>query len=188
MMDNRNGGWKSKSLMLHKYYHDAELTIQRGSRGNRYEGSLLNLKKFSAYVYLKGGAYNTLYQNSLMPSENTIKSDIVNRKRLEIGKFYIKEFKQFMTERGFDERHVVISEDATGIIKEVRYDSDTDQLFGLLPEFNATIGLPKPNNFKATCPSKVVEFLKNYKLAPYIQIVMGKPLKIGKCSKLLIKN
>jgi hypothetical protein len=180
LIENRSGGWKNNHLMLHKYLHDAELSLQKSSVGNRYQGPLLNLKKISAYIFLKGGAYNTLYQNSLMPSESTIKTDIVNRKKLEIGKFYIKEFKEFMIERGFDEKIIVISEDGSGIIKEVVYDPDTDELVGLIPELDVAIGLPKPNYFKATSPSKVIEFLQKFKIAPYLEVIVGKPLKIGR--------
>jgi hypothetical protein len=179
LMENKSGGWQTKSIMLHKYLHEAELSIQRGSTGNRFQGPLMNLKKFAAYFFLKGGAYNTLYNNSLLPSVSTIKLDIVNNQKLEIGKVYVKEFKKFMSERGITENVVVISEDGTGIIKKVCYDPETNQLVGLLPDFDATVGLPITKNFEASTPSKVIEFLKKYKVATYLEVVMGKPFKIG---------
>lgn len=180
LIKNRDGGWKTNNIMFHKYLHNSELSISKGKVGNRYEGELLPLKKFSTYLYLKGGAYNALQLNSLVPSVTTVKREIVETQRMEIGVIYVEALKEFLTEHEITETTIVCSEDATRLKDEIVYDAQNDQLLGLLPEFNISIGLPKPKNFDASSPSKIIQSLKNYKMAPYVEVIMAKPLKIGR--------
>jgi len=82
--------------------------------------------------------------------------------------------------RDFDQPFdVIISEDATRITNRIEFDPKTNELVGLLAPINPNTGMPTENFFKATKPSKILEFVSNYKHAPYLQTIVAKPMKLG---------
>lgn len=166
--------------MFHKYLHESENTNKKGSTNNNWNSNLLPLKKYATLLYLKGAPYETLYLNSLIPSKATIKREVVEHDRMQPGKIYVESVKKMLHEQNIPlSTPIVISEDATRLKDEISYDPKTNQIFGFLPEYDLSIGLPKPEGFDASSPSKIVESLKKFKMAPYLQIIVAKPLKIG---------
>jgi hypothetical protein len=167
---------------LNYYMNLSEEINSRGAKGNRFEGNLMPLKDFSTYLYMKSGksTYEALYENSVIPSSSLCKKEIVRASKMEIGKIYIEEF--FASLQGYEIecKKVIISEDATRVDSRIEYDSESNELFGLLPEYDLETGLPKVNFFNVTSPSATLKFLKKYKKAPYLQLIVAKPQILGK--------
>lgn len=179
----REGGWERNKMMFHKLLHMAEIINSKKKTSNRYgdDENMKLLKLYASYIFLKGGpsAYRALQLNSLLPSVSTVKKEILCNKRMMIGKIYAKDAFEFMIKYACDEKVVIISEDATRLKEEIEYDPETKEIYGLLPELNIQVGLPMPKNFDASTPSSIIRALKNFKMAPYVEIIMLKPMKLG---------
>lgn len=171
---------------LNDYLHESALINNRGSVSNRFSGNLKPLKDFCTYTYLKGGpsCYEGLSLNSVIPSAVTCRREIHENEVLEIGKFYIDEFLMYLEGQEITCSDVIIAEDATRLMGRVEFCAKTNQLYGLLPDINESLGLPKKNFFKFENPSQVYNYLKNYKVAPYLQIITAKPMIFGKKKKI----
>jgi len=155
---------------------EARKYFKRGSEGNHFEDPL---RQFCEYIYLKGGlsVYTSIYLNSPIPSPSTLKFGM-QKERIDSSKIYVKELKSFLKE--FDQPlEVIISEDATRITSRIELDPRTNELVGLLAPLNPNTGMPFENYFKATKPSKILDFVANYKQAPYLQTIVAKPMKLG---------
>lgn len=158
----------------------SEAVNSRSKTTNNYRGALQPLKDFCAYVYMKGQSiYEALYLNSTIPSKNTIKTEIVNEQKMRIGKIYIEPLFEYLREQNINCEKFIIQEDATRLLSRIDYDIETNELMGLLPEYNLLNGLPKFNFFAVTTPSKTLHFLKNFKKAPYLQLIVCKPQVLG---------
>lgn len=74
------------------------------------------------------------------------------------------------------QKKVFLSEDGSGIVKKIVYDSRTNQLIGLVLPFNTTNGMPMPFTFQAQSP----ETIKRYMEMPQstlVYIVVAQPLE-----------
>lgn len=71
---------------------------------------------------------------------------------------------------------VWISEDGTGIVQRVQYDSSTDQLIGLVLPINSLTGMPIPFSFPASSVQNIEEFMKKEQ-AKIVYVVMAQSLK-----------
>lgn len=169
--------WKTDNPLI-DYLNGASLTNRRGYSGNRFDD---NTKRLFTYLYIKGGpaCYESIYLNSVLPVAKSCKREITDSKILEVGKFYIEEYVEFLKAHEADCGEVIISEDATRLSDRVEYDPTSNQLFGLQPDHDETTGLPKINFFQVSTPSKLVDFLKKFKSSPYLQVVTAKLMKIG---------
>lgn len=168
---------KDENIMFSYLLNESSLNFQRESTRNRFNEQL---KKFCEYLYLKGGfnCYKNLYLNSPIPAPSTLKNNL-QAGRMETSKLYIEELVLFL--KKYDSPfEVIISEDATRISNRIEYDPTTNEIYGLLAKTDSTTGMPSQNFFKANKPSKVSEYMTNYKVAPYIQAILAKPLKLGK--------
>lgn len=79
-------------------------------------------------------------------------------------------------ERTGSSMDVFLSEDASGVVRKVVYDSHTNQMIGLVLPFNATNGMPELFSFQATS----AEAIKSYMELPQstlVYIVVAQPLK-----------
>lgn len=75
-------------------------------------------------------------------------------------------------------KYVFLSEDGSGLVKKVTYDTHSNQLVGLVLPFDASNGMPKKFSFEA----KSAEDIENYlKLAQstLVYIIVAQPLKLG---------
>lgn len=181
LLNLQKRNWKNQNP-FNRMLHISELINSRGNPGNSYDGPFLPLKNFCIYLYLKSGAsaYNAIYKNSAIPSQSTIKKIISDIPKFEIGKLHLEHILDLLRDKNYKNvDEVSISEDATRLCVNVSYDPSSDQLFGLVPEYNLKIGLPKEKFFKASSPSKIMEYLKNYKKAQFVQVIVAKPLKPG---------
>lgn len=73
-------------------------------------------------------------------------------------------------------RAVFLSEDGSGVIQKVVYDSHTNQMIGLVLPFNETNGMPRSFSFIA----KSEEDMRNYMKLPQstlVYIVVAQPLQ-----------
>jgi hypothetical protein len=172
---------------LNYYTSLSEEINSRGAKTNKFEGNLMPLKEFCTYLYMKGGnsTYEALYQNSVIPSSSSCKKEIVRESKMQIGKIYVEEFFQRLQKYEIECKKVIISEDATRLDSRVEYDNETNELFGLLPDYERETGLPKVKFFNVTTPSATYKFLKNFKKAPYLQLIVAKPQVLGKIKILL---
>lgn len=185
----KENDWKSKNP-FNQYLHMAEISNERGDRGNRFDKKhLVPLKNFCTYLYLKCGSsgYNAIASNSVMPSIKTVQNEIYNLKKMEIGSFYIENFVEELQDIYGEDckkiEEILIAEDGTKLSDDVSYDPVTDQIYGLVPEHNIVIGLPREKFFKASTPSKVIEDIKNCKIASYLQVITAKPMIFGNLHK-----
>jgi len=169
-----------KKEMFLKYLYESSLSFIRGSKGNNFEDHLLALKNFCTYLYLKGGygLYESLYLNAPIPSTATIKKGIQND-RMEPCRIYAQELDNFLIKNKLP-KHVIIAEDATRVLDRIEFDPQTNELYGLLAPTDETTGMPIANFFKVTKPSMMKHYIENYKIAPYIQVIVAKALELGK--------
>lgn len=111
-------------------------------------------------------------------SENRIH----NQKIIE-GELRCKQLEQHL-ERTRSPKAVFLSEDASGVVKNVVYDSHSNQLVGLVLPTNDSDGMPKLWTFKA----ESAELIENYMEQPestLVYIVVAQPLKKGAPSFIL---
>jgi hypothetical protein len=186
LMSKKENQWKSNNPFS-DYLHMSEMVNKRGSKTNRYERHLQPFKDFCTYLYLKCGdsAYQGLRLNTAMPSADTCKNNINETERMEIGKLYLSKVFDEMTEINATRepqnqcKSIIFAEDATRVSDLISYDPVSDEIYGLVAEYDILVGLPRKKFFKASSPSKLMNDLKNFKVAPYIQLIIAKPMILG---------
>lgn len=98
--------------------------------GNRFSESL---KLFSLYLFIIGGrlTYETIYGNlkSYLPSLATVERTLNNSQKIKEGDIRFKELKEYLDKRNCPMK-IFISDDQTAILKNIRYDSETNQMVG----------------------------------------------------------
>lgn len=168
--------YDSKDNMFYKLLHESSINYKRGHPGNRFDD---NLKLFSTYLYLKGGAstYDTLSQNAPLPTLSAIKEDI-QKDRMNPCHIYAKELQSFLEKNNLP-KHVIVAEDATRLLDRIEIDPQTNELFGLLANTDEITGMPQADFFKVNTPSQLKDFLEQFKKAPYIQVIVAKPFQLG---------
>lgn len=186
MIERYKKNWRT-DYPLNDFLNDSSIVNIKGSNTNRYEGELAHLKKFSVYLFIKGGPslYESLYLNSSLPSISTCSREILSGEKIQIGKLYLNEFLVYMKSLDVECYDVIVAEDATRLSGVVEYDSSNNQLVGLLPETDFETGLPKLNFFSASTPSITFKYLKACKVAPYLQLITAKPMFPGTHAKVL---
>lgn len=71
---------------------------------------------------------------------------------------------------------VFLSEDSSGIVKKVVYNSKSDQLIGLVLPIDNKNGMPIPRMFKADSPESIKRHLENPQ-SSLMYVVVAQPLK-----------
>lgn len=97
-----------------------------------------------------------------------------DKERIEEGELRCTQLKKHL-EATNSQKAVFISEDASGVVKKVIYDSQSDKLIGLVLPLNEANGMPILSTFQA----KSVEDIEQYMTAPQstlVYIVVAQPL------------
>lgn len=71
---------------------------------------------------------------------------------------------------------VFLSEDGSGVVRKVVYDSRTNQMVGLVLPFDDTTGMPQPFSFQAKSEAAIRQFME-LPQATLVYIIVAKPLK-----------
>lgn len=126
-------------------------TAERNAKVNKYGNRFSEpLKLFSLYLFIVGGrlTYETLYGNlrNCLPSLTTVERTLSESQQIKEGVIRFKELKEYLEKRNCPMK-VFISEDQTAIIKNVRYDSTTNQMIGFVSTLCPETGFPVANNF-----------------------------------------
>lgn len=74
------------------------------------------------------------------------------------GELRCSQLKQYLENSGAS-KSVFLSEDASGILKKVAYDSRTNQMIGLVLPINKKDGMPQVMSFKADSFDNMKEYL-----------------------------
>lgn len=96
-----------------------------------------------------------------------------DKKVLIEGKLRCEELKQHLIDNKSD-MSVFLSEDASGIVRRVTYDSKTKQLVGLVLPLKEN-GMPKTMNFTPTTAQEIENFMKLAQ-STLVYIVVAQPL------------
>lgn len=72
-------------------------------------------------------------------------------------------------------KYVWLSEDASGVVTKVEFDSKTNQMVGLVLPFNSSTGMPIPFSFLARSTDEMQANMKKNK-SSLVYIVMAQPL------------
>lgn len=78
-----------------------------------------------------------------------------------------------MTESPMD---IFLSEDASGVIRKVAYDSHTNQMIGLVLPFNDATGMPQLFSFQANSADEIKRYME-LPQSTLVYIVVAQPLK-----------
>lgn len=71
---------------------------------------------------------------------------------------------------------VFLSEDASGIITKVEYDSKTNQLVGLVLPLASDTGMPIPLSFNAASQTEIQRIMKLERKSSLVYVIMAQPL------------
>lgn len=101
----------------------------------------------------------------------------INTEKVRIieGELRIKELLQHLENLNAP-MSVFLSEDASGILKRVYYDSRTNQMIGIVLPLNERNGMPQTITFKAESAEKMKEYLGK-PLSTLVYIVAAQPIK-----------
>lgn len=72
-------------------------------------------------------------------------------------------------------KYVWLSEDASGVVTKVEFDSKTNQMVGLVLPFNSSTGMPIPFSFLARSTDEIQTNMKKNN-SSLVYIVMAQPL------------
>lgn len=75
-------------------------------------------------------------------------------------------------------KSVFLSEDASGIVKNVSYDAHSNQLVGLVLPFNESNGMPIIFSFEAKSAENMEKYLQ-LSQSTMVYIIVAQPLKFG---------
>lgn len=73
-------------------------------------------------------------------------------------------------------KHVFISEDASGIIENVNYDSTTNQMVGLVLPLASKTGMPIPFSLNATSAKEIQRLMEFHAKSTLVYLVLAQPL------------
>lgn len=97
------------------------------------------------------------------------------KKRIVEGDLRCAELADYLDKVG-SPRAVWLSEDGSGIVSKVAYDSSSNQLVGLVLPFHSETGIPIPFSFKPKSVDDMEQFLENPR-STHLYIVMAQPIK-----------
>lgn len=75
-------------------------------------------------------------------------------------------------------KYVFLSEDASGIVKNISYDVNSNQLVGLVLPFNESNGMPISFSFEAKSAEDMEKYLK-LSQSTLVYIIVAQPLQVG---------
>lgn len=103
----------------------------------------------------------------------------INKNKVKIteGKLRCDDLATYLDNVGAP-KHVWISEDGSGIVAKICYDSTTNQLVGLVLPLDSDTRMPIPFSFKPKS-LKDLELLSKEVKSNIVQIVMAQPIKEG---------
>lgn len=156
----------------------ASRSFKRSNTGNRYDEKL---KKISIFMYIKGGLslYESISNIGTFPSSSEVRRCMYESyPYIELGKIYAKELKNYLIKRNLP-LEVGISEDATRVKSYVTYDKQSKSLIGLKPIVNPETGMPNLDCFFVKKPSEIINLMKKFPCALFLEAVMALPFKIG---------
>lgn len=96
------------------------------------------------------------------------------KKRIIEGQLRCDELKHYMNSINA-KMCVWLSEDASGIVEKIEFDSETNQLVGLVLPINSKTGLPIPFSFMARNENEIRENVEKVK-SNLVYVVMAQPL------------
>lgn len=105
-------------------------------------------------------------------SVNRIHTD---KERITEGELRINELRQYLENLNVP-KTIFLSEDASGVLKRVVYDSRSNQMIGIVLPLNEKNGIPMIMTFKAESAEKMKEYLGK-PLSSLVYIVVAQPLK-----------
>ncbi|XP_039308140.1 uncharacterized protein LOC120358322 isoform X1 [Solenopsis invicta] len=148
--------------------------IKRKKHGNKFTSPL---KLFSLYIFIVGGRvlYELLHANlqSILPSITTINRLIDKESNIVNGIVRLKELKLFLIKRNYP-LNVFISEHQTAIIKNIAYDSKSNQMIGFVSSCKKN-GFPK-NNFYVNSVKDIENAFSKYVVGCNAYVYMAQPL------------
>lgn len=97
------------------------------------------------------------------------------KERIVEGQLRCQELANYL-KRTNSPMQVFLSEDGSGIVKKVVYDSKSDQLIGLVLPIDNKNGMPIPRMFKADSPESIKRHLENPQ-SSLMHVVVAQPLK-----------
>jgi hypothetical protein len=147
-------------------------------KGNRYtsiEKSVLTQNFISSGL----NAYKTMTMNTTVPSLSTIRRNLIKESsRMLPGKLYVDEVAAEMKKRNLPLK-LWGSADLTKISAKVEYDATTNTIMGLCPSLNPVTGIPNIKEFEALTPSQMMNLVRDYPQATYIEAFIVKPMIKG---------
>lgn len=101
----------------------------------------------------------------------------VDKERIIEGELRCEKLRQHL-ENSNASKSVFLSEDGSGILQKVVYDSRSNQMIGIVLPINKDNGMPQIMTFKAESAEKMKEYLEK-PLSKLVYIVVAQPLKEG---------
>lgn len=163
---------------FHRLLNESSLSYCRGDQGNRFSE---DLKKLCMFIYIQGGRsiYDSLSLISPIPSTEDIKKSLYNiYPYVNQGKIYAKELKEFLMARNLP-MTVGICEDGTRAKRFIKYDKQSSSIIGLKPPLNDSNGMPITSIFKINKPSDIIEKIKKFSQALFLEIIIAVPFELG---------
>lgn len=122
-----------------------------------------------------------LNDHTAKPSIHTIDYTLSKiRCRITEGKLRHQELADYLNSLNVN-MYVALSEDATNIVGTCEYDSNPNQIVGLVPPLNEDTGMPIPSTFKATSAAAMESILvdPDIPIANTVNVVMAQPLAMN---------
>lgn len=164
---------------LHNFLSSLMKTAKENSKkdklGKRYDSTI---KMFSTYLFLIGGRllYETLQLNLPLPSTTTVLRCLKERgPDIREGEFRTAELKDFLVQNNLPMK-IWLSEDATRITGKIQFDSNSNQIVGLVLPVNPNNGCPTTLAFPASSAKVIEEHIKNNVPASLAYVIMAQPL------------
>lgn len=168
---------------------------------HRYSDTIMD---FALYIYMVAGksAYEVLCANLPLPQVSTVCKFILKRTLYKVilkilslftiliylvtrihegkskiieGELRCKELSEYLDKHNAP-REVWISEDASGIVAKVMYDSTTNQIVGLVLPTNKNTGMPETFSFTPQSAIDIDQQIKENPQSTLVYLVMAQPL------------
>lgn len=188
---------KEFSALLQTLIRTAEQNANKVPTQFRYHEVI---KYFAMYIHMVCGkmCYETLSSNLPLPQSSTVRKhyytikinySVANILFIILIVHYINESKQRVIEgklrcnelleylQNMNAPLIVwLSEDATGVVPKIEYDSTFNQLSGLVLPIDQSTGMPIPQSFLARSSEEIASNM-NKPMSCHVYIVMAQPLK-----------
>lgn len=98
-----------------------------------------------------------------------------DKDRIIEGELRIEQLKKHL-ERTKSPNAIFLSEDASGVVRKVAYDSYTNQMIGLVLPFNEINGMPRLFSFQAKSAEEMKSFME-LPQSTLVYLIVAQPLK-----------